>query len=124
MIKYAFISPMKLKETNGMAIIKYDDLVRMVSKYSGFKKSVVDEVLYGQIRIIKKCMLQGHTIKLRDLGGFKLQEKPAKPGREMKIPYTGEIKWIDPKPEYQKPFFKFYPEFEKEVRKKSEGNLL
>ena len=107
-----------------MALVNYKDLVRMVSKYSGFKKSVVDEVLEGQIRIIKKCMLEGHAIKLKDFGSFRLQEKPAQPGREMKIPLTGEIRWIDPKPEYQRPFFKFYPEFEKEVRKKSEGNLL
>ena len=107
-----------------MARVSMSDAITLTAQYAGYSQEVVKEIIYAYGHIILQLLLKGFEVRIPVLGRFYLTTQPAQPEREWKSPLTGKVEKLEAKPEYQRPFFKFYPSVVKEVREVTEGNLL
>lgn len=96
--------------------INDDQLSRLIAKDTGITIKAIVEMREAQNEIIKTLLRRGKTVMLHDIGKFTLKDYPRKEGREFKRPFDGKIVWLDPKPAYQAPIFKFMPNFKKEIK--------
>ena len=107
-----------------MAKISMKEAIKLTAQYVGCSQEVANTVIEAYAYIIYKLLLEGYDIRMPLLGRFYLQTKPEQPAKTFKMPQTGEIKSLPPKQAYQKPVFRFTPTIKKEIREKTEGNLL
>ena len=107
-----------------MAKVSMSDAITLTAQYAGYSQEVVKEIIYAYGHIILQLLLKGFEVRMPVLGRFYLKTQPARKEREWDSPLTGKIERLEAKPEYQRPYFKFYPSVVKEVRETTEGNLL
>ena len=107
-----------------MAKISMKEAIKLTAQYVGCSQEVASAVIEAYAYIIYKLLLEGYDVRMPLLGRFYLQTKPEQPAKTFKLPQTGETMALPPKQAYQKPSFKFAPTIKKEIRKKTEGNLL
>lgn len=96
--------------------VNNDQLTRLIAKDSGITIKAVAEMREAENEIIKTLIKMGKVVSLGEIGKFSLKDHPAKKGREFKRPYDGKIVYLDPKPPYQSPQFKFLPLFKQEIK--------
>ena len=107
-----------------MAKISMKEAIKLTAQYVGCSQKVASTVIEAYAYIIYKLLLEGYDVRMPLLGRFYLQTKSEQPAKTFKLPQTGETKVLPPKQAYQKPSFKFTPMIKKEIREKTEGNLL
>lgn len=107
-----------------MAYINDADFIRMLSKYTHIKQSVLKEIRDAECLITKRLLEEGNQISFGDLGKFRLRDMAEQKERAWKNPHTNEIVTIESKPPYQKPMFQFSIPFKAKIREKTENNLL
>jgi nucleoid DNA-binding protein len=107
-----------------MAKIPMKEAIKLTAQYVGCSYEVANTIIESYAYIVYKLLLEGYDVRMPLLGRFYLKTKPEQPAKVFKVPLTGEVKDLPPKPSYQKPAFKFTPAFKKEIREKTEGNLL
>lgn len=107
-----------------MAKISMKEAIKLTAQYVGCSQEVANTIVEAYAYIIYKLLLEGYDVRMPLLGRFCLQTKPEQPAKTFKLPQTGEEMTLSPKPAYQKPTFKFTPTIKREIREKTEGNLL
>ena len=107
-----------------MAKISMKEAIKLTAQYVGCSQEVANTIIEAYAYIIYKLLLEGYDVRMPLLGRFYLQTKPEQPAKTFKLPQTGETMALPPKQAYQKPSFKFTPTIKKEIREKTEGNLL
>ena len=107
-----------------MAKVSATEAIKLTARYVGCSYDVANQIIKSYVYIVYKLLLEGYDVRMPVLGRFYLKTKSEQPSKQFKIPQTGEIVMLEPKPAYQKPSFKFTPTIVKEVREKTEGNLL
>lgn len=107
-----------------MAKVSYKEAIKLTAQYVGCPYHVADIIIKAYGHIIYKLLLEGYETRMPVLGRFYLSTHKEQPERQWKDPRTNEYVTLAPKPAYQKPDFKFFPSIIKEVREKTEGNLL
>ena len=107
-----------------MAYINDADFIRMLSKYTHIKQSVLKEIRDAECLITKRLLEEGNQISFGDLGKFRLIDMAEQKEKTWKNPHTNEIVTIESKPPYQKPMFQFSIPFKAKIREKTENNLL
>lgn len=100
------------------------EAIKLTAQYVGCSQEVASTIIEAYAYIIYKLLLEGYDVRMPLLGRFYLQTKPEQPAKTFKLPQTGETMTLPPKQAYQKPSFKFAPTIKKEIREKTEGNLL
>lgn len=107
-----------------MARVTTKEAIKLTAQYVGCSYNVADTIIKAYGYIVYKLLLEGYETKMPTLGRFYLSTHKAQPEREWKDPRTNQMTTLAPKPAYQKPDFKFSPMLIKEIREKTEGNLL
>ena len=100
------------------------EAIKLTAQYVGCSQEVANTIIEAYAYIIYKLLLEGYDVRMPLLGRFCLQTKPEQPAKTFKLPQTGEVTTLSSKPAYQKPTFKFTPTIKREIREKTEGNLL
>ena len=102
-----------------MAYINDADFIRMLSKYTHIKQSVLKEIRDAECLITKRLLEGGNQISFGDLGKFRLRDMAEQKERTWKNPHTNEIVTIESKPPYQKPMFQFSIPFKAKIRERA-----
>lgn len=107
-----------------MAKVTTKEAIKLTANYSGYSIDVVEAIIKSYTYIVHRLLLEGYETRMPNLGRFYLKDMAAKPAREWTNPITGQKETLKAKSAYQKPDFKFLPTITKEIRNRTEGNLL
>ena len=100
------------------------EAIKLTAQYIGCSYNVAEQIIKAYGYIVYRLLLEGYDVRLPNVGRFYLTTQKEQPERQWKDPRTNEYVTLAPKPAYQKPDFKFFPSIIKDVREKTEGNLL
>lgn len=107
-----------------MTIVRGDDLLSLVAKYTGYNKEVVKDIMSAQSEVLITLLKNGYGARVPLLGTITLSTHKAREERQFKKPKDGEMVTLRATDEYQTPRFKFRDSLMKEFKELTEGNLL
>lgn len=74
--------------------INKEDIVRVVKSRTGYRSSVVDDVVSCMLDVIVECVGNGNTVRFSGFGSFEPKQRAARTGRN---PHSGEAVPIPPR---------------------------
>ena len=100
------------------------EAIKLTAQYVGCSYNVAEQIIKAYGYIVYRLLLEGYDVRLPNVGRFYLTTQKEQPKRQWKDPRTNQYITLERKEAYQKPAFKFTPTVIKEIRERTEGNLL
>jgi len=104
--------------------LTHEEITKMLAESTGLPYPTCSAVLKDYYDIVRKCLEAGLQVPIPRLGVFQLLYRNAFKGRmRPNVFKKGEVQMSKGRDEYNKPYFRFYWDFDRKIIEETTGNV-